>query len=79
MYTLFEIVSSLPISDSENRTLGVKHVQVSINFARKNMHDYIIDKTCIDRIIENNTDCFHKEYIVISSVCGILSLKRIST
>ena len=43
MYTLFEIVSSLPISDSENRTLGVKHVQVSINYARKNMHDYIID------------------------------------
>ena len=43
------------------------------------MHDYIIDKTCIDRIIEHNTDCFHKEYIVISSVYGISSSKRIST
>ena len=41
------------------------------------MLDCIIDKTCIDHIIEHNTDCFHKEHIIESSVCGMSSSKRI--
>ena len=53
------------------------NAQVSIIFACKNMHDCIIDKTCIDRIMEHNTDCFHKERIIESYVCGMLSSKWI--
>ena len=45
------------------------NAQVSIIIACKNMHDCIIDKTCIDRIIEHSTDCFHKEPFVESPVC----------
>ena len=41
------------------------------------MHDCIIDKTCIDRINEHNTDCFQKEPIKESPVCEMSSLKRI--
>ena len=40
------------------------NTQVSIIIACKNQHDCIIDKTCIDRIIEHSTDCFHKEPFV---------------
>ena len=47
------------------------NVQVSIIIACKNMHDCIIDKTFIDRIIEHNIDCFHKEPIIESPVCEI--------
>ena len=53
------------------------NAQVSIIIACKNMHDCIIDKTCIDRIIEHNTDCFHKEPIIESPVCEMSSSKRI--
>ena len=41
------------------------------------MHDSIIDKTCIDRIIEHSTDFFHKEPFVESPVCEMPSSKRI--
>ena len=34
------------------------------------MHDRIIDETCIDSIIVKNTDCFHKDNIIDSSLCG---------
>ena len=54
------------------------NAQVSIITACKNMHDCIIDKTCIDRIIENSTNCFHKEPFVESPVCEMPSSKRIS-
>ena len=54
------------------------NAQVSIIIACKNMHDCIIENTCIDRIIENSTDCFHKEPFVESSVCEMSSSKRIS-
>ena len=53
------------------------NAQVSIIIACKNMHDCIIDKTCIDRIIEHNTDCFHKEPIIESPVGEMSSSKRI--
>ena len=53
------------------------NAQVSIIIAWKNMHDYIIDKTCIDGIIEHSTDCFHKEPFVESPVCEMPSSKRI--
>ena len=53
------------------------NAQVSIIIACKNMHDCIIDKTCIDRIIEHSTDCFHKEPFVESPVCEMPSSKRI--
>ena len=33
------------------------------------MHECIIDKTCIDRIIEHNTNCFHKKHIIESFTC----------
>ena len=49
------------------------NAQVSIIFACKNMHHHIIDKMCIERIIKHITDCFHKEHIIESSVCGMLS------
>ena len=52
------------------------NAQVSIIIACKNMHDCIIDKTCIDRTIKHNTDCFHKEPIIESPVCEKSSLKR---
>ena len=44
------------------------NAQVSIIIACKNMHDSNIDKTCIDRIIEHSTDCFHKEPFVETPV-----------
>ena len=44
------------------------NAQVSIIIAYKNMHDCIIDKTCIDRIIEHSTDCFHKEPFVVQDL-----------
>ena len=53
------------------------NAQVPIIIACKNMHDCIIDKTCIDRIIEHNTDCFHKEPIIESPACKMSSSKRI--
>ena len=53
------------------------NAQVSIIVACKKMHDYIIDRTCVDRIIEHNTDCFHKEPIIESRVCEMSSSKRI--
>ena len=53
------------------------NAHVSIIIACKNIHDYIIDKTCTDRIIEQSTDCFHKEPFVESPVCEMPSLKRI--
>ena len=53
------------------------NAQVSIIIACKNMHDRIIDKTCIDRIIEHSTNCFHKEPFVESTVCEMPSSKRI--
>ena len=52
------------------------NAQVTIIIACKNMHDCIIDKTCIDRTIEHNTDCFLNEPIMESSVCEMSSLKR---
>ena len=54
-----------------------RNAQVSIIIACKNMHDCNIDKTCIDRIIEHSTDCFHKEPFVESTVCEMQSSKRI--
>ena len=61
--------------------LVIKHfwcnVQVSIIIAFKNMHDCIIDNTCIDRFIEHNTDCFHKEPFVEPPVCEMPSSKQI--
>ena len=54
------------------------NAQVSIIIACKNMQDCIIGKTCIDRIIEHSTDCFHKEPFVESPVCEMPSSKRIS-
>ena len=53
------------------------NAQVSIIIACKNMHDCIIDKTCIDRIIEHSTDCFHKEPFVESPVSEMPSSKQI--
>ena len=53
------------------------NAQVSIIIACKNMHDCIIDKKCIDRIIEQNTVCFHKEPIIESPVCELRSSKQI--
>ena len=53
------------------------NAQVLIIITCKNMHDCIIDKTCIDRIIEHSTDCFHKEPFVESPVCEMPSSKRI--
>ena len=50
---------------------------VSIIIACKNMHDCIIEKTCIDRISEHSTGCFHKEPFVESSVCEMPSSERI--
>ena len=47
------------------------NAQVSIIITCKNMHDCIIDKTCIDRIIEHSTDCFHKKPFVESPVYDI--------
>ena len=35
-------------------------------------------KTCIGRIIEHNTDFFHKEHIIESSVCEMSSSNWIS-
>ena len=52
------------------------NAQVSIIIACKNMHDCIIDKTCIGCTIEHNNDCFHKEPIIESPVCEMSSLKR---
>ena len=37
---------------------SVCNAQASIIIACKNMHDCIIDKTCIDSIIEHNTIVF---------------------
>ena len=54
------------------------NAQVAIIIACKYMHDYIIDKTCIDHIIEQSTDCFHKEPFVGSPVCEMPSSKRMS-
>ena len=52
------------------------NAHVSIIIACKIMHDFIIDKTCIDRTIEHYTDCFHLEPIIESPVCEMSSLKR---
>ena len=46
------------------------------HYCMQHMHDYIKDKTCIDRTIEHNTDCFYKEPIIESPVCEMESLKR---
>ena len=53
------------------------HKSLSL-FHAKNMHEWIIDKTCIDRIIQHKIDCFHYEQIIESSVCGMSFSKRIS-
>ena len=53
------------------------NAQVSIIIECKNIHDCNIDKTCLDCIIEHNTDCFHKEPFVKSPVCEMPSSKRI--
>ena len=53
------------------------NAQVSIIIACKKMHDCIIDKTCIDNIIEQSTNCIHKEPFVKSLVCKMPSSKRI--
>ena len=42
------------------------------------MHDCIIDKTCIDRIIQHKTECFHTDHIIEPSVCGMSFSKRIN-
>ena len=54
------------------------NARVLIIIACKNMHDCIIDKTCIDRIIEHSTDSSHKEPFAESPVCEMPSSKRIS-
>ena len=32
------------------------------------LHDCIIDKTCIDRIIEHDTNSFHKEHLILMTM-----------
>ena len=51
------------------------NAQVSIIIACTYMHDCTIDKTCIDRIIEHSTDCFHKEPFVESPVYEMPSFR----
>ena len=53
------------------------NAKVSIIIECKIIHDCNIDKTCLDRIIEHSTDCFHKEPFVESPACEMPSSNRI--